>query len=128
MTELRRRPLWGINMGLRMSVFLLLFAAIQARTIRLPLLVVTGVLAAGATGGLVFGLLLPLVRSRLGSAAIGPFVLAPLVATQALLDHHYSSDGGYSWSAYLITAVLVGGLAGYGMRDIVFADLDDTKE
>jgi hypothetical protein len=112
MTEFRSRPLWGVNMGLRMSIFLLIFAVFQAQTFRLPLSVFAGVLAAGAAGGFVCGLLLPLARSRLGATLIGPIVLAPLVATQALLDSQYSGEGSYSWSTYLITVVLVDGPSG----------------
>lgn len=112
-------------MGLRMGVFLLLLAVLQAGTVRLPLFVLVGVLAASAIGGCVFGLLLPLGRSRIGATLMGPLVLGPLVGTQALLDYHYSGDDAYSGFAYLTTVVLVGGLAGYGTRALVFPELDE---
>lgn len=90
---------------------------------RLPLFVLVGILAASAISGCVFGLLLPLGRSRLGATLLGP-----LVGTQALLDYHYSGDDAYSGFAYLTTVVLHGGLAGYGTRALVFPELDGKRK
>jgi hypothetical protein len=113
-------------MGLFMGLFFLIVGLLRSGMQRLPIEFTAAVLLAGAVGGLLFGFLLPLGERRLGATVLGLVALGPLVAMQGFLDWHYSGDDWYGWSAYVITALTVGPLSGYLVRDQVFPELDEA--
>jgi len=81
-------------------------------------------LLGGALGGLIFGLLLPFSRHRAGATIIGMLVVAPFYALQGLLEGSTLTDGARPWWITAVVSVVVGGLAGYLIRDRLFSELD----
>jgi hypothetical protein len=125
MSDLRRRPLWGLGMGLAMGMVLLLFAGVRVGSLRFPGEITATYLLGGAIGGFAFGLCLPYARSRLGATLVGVVVVGPFFALFGTLDAFVSGDEAVSWWAYGVSGVLVGGLAGYVIRDTFHRDLDE---
>lgn len=121
------RPVWGIKIGIVFSVVLLAMTAVYSGTVRLSVEVSATVVASAAVAGLVFGLGLPLARTRAGAVVLGPLVLAPIVALQAMLDY-YVADDPYSWFAYVFTALFVGSGAGFLIRHELFKELDSVPD
>jgi hypothetical protein len=111
---LRRRPFWGAKMGVAVMAVLLVIRSVSAGFE--PSALVT-YLVSGAVAGLLVGFCLPYTRSRLGSSVVGIVAISPILVAQASFE-------GLEWWVYAITAICVGGFAGYGIRDQVFKELD----
>jgi hypothetical protein len=125
MSSLRRRPLWGFGMGLGMGVAMLLYAGIRVGSLQFPYQIAAMYLLGGAVGGLAVGLCLPLAHSRPGAALLGVVAMVPLHLLLGTLDAQVMGDEATGWWAYGLSAVLVGGLSGYVIRDTFHRDLDD---
>ena len=125
MTGLRRRPWWGTKMGLAAGTVLLVYAGVRVGSFQFPAVIVGAYLLSGAMGGLLFGLLIPYARHRLGATLVGVVVMAPLFLALGTLDAYVLGDAALGWAVYLIAGVLVGGLTGYVIRDTFHRDLDE---
>jgi ABC-type nickel/cobalt efflux system permease component RcnA len=112
---LRPRPLAGAKAGAAVMGFLLI---VRSVSVGFTWTAVVSYLACGAAAGLLVGLCIPFTRTRLGSALVGMVALAPVLAAQATFER-------LEWWTYVISAICVGGLAGYLIRDQVYPELDN---
>jgi hypothetical protein len=81
-------------------------------------------LAGGGLGGAIVGVLLPLVRWRLGSVLVGIIAVLPLAAgvTYSLA---VASAPGMDWITMTIVAVVLGGILGPAYREMFWVGSED---
>lgn len=131
MKQLEPRPIWGALLGMLFGVIVLGYLVIHSRifggsafdplgptrTIGLHLL-------GGAMGGVIFGTLLPWTRNRVGAAVVGVLAITPFFISEELSARGADGGDSVSWWFVGLACVLVGGLAGFLTRHVVFSELD----
>lgn len=133
MTPFRRRPIWGMAMGIVLGGIYTLFLVIPDLVLDLDGFQDLGgsagsafqlFLFGGATGGLVAGTLLPEARTRLGAVCVGAVAIFPFFFAQSHLQP--PEPGGPTplplWLVVLLS-LFVGGFVGYLVRERMFGHL-----
>jgi len=106
---------------------MLLYAGFRAGSFRFPAEIALTYVSSGVMGGLVVGLCLPLARTRAGASILGVLAVAPFFAVFGALDASASGDIAVPMWAYAASAILVGALSGYAIRDTYHRDLDEPR-
>lgn len=75
--------------------------------------VLSAYFAGGIGGGLIYGVLGPLAKWRMGAAVVGFFVSIPIWVGAAIILPALHLGDAVTWVTILLAAVLVGGIGGF---------------